>query len=524
MEKKAKNKIDLAPGESKRPQTLTRNDRENPLSTIGNLIFLLDRDQRIQYINPSALYPFELCAEPVVGKFCYQIFHHRDQPINTCPYQRMLTTLREETAAIMDGNGDRFHQMTVYPVLDNQGQLQYSIHTVQNLTLPCQAQRCIRERDVPHEQVWQSAGECLAMVNTDGDLVYVNPAWQRNLGWSDDEIQLHCWLELVHSEDRTEASQAWDHIRHQGKDYALAIRCRGKDGSYRRRSWFFTPTNQSNQFIIMVRDYCCSQRVKSYDRERFQYLQQMNSELKTMLQIIVHDLRTPLVNVAGYTSLLMEESELTAQLCQHMDHQACSVQFNSVREAMNAYRATINHNINQMERILKKVSTLLQVGQLELGCQSVSMNALIQDVLESLNLQIEQSQVQIQVNALPDIMGDELLLHHLFNNLISNAIKYQHPERRPVIQISGRSRLDHVSYFVLDNGRGISRQECRKIFELFYRADSNQKSSGGGIGLAIAQNIAHRHLGKIRVRSQIGEGSLFVVSLPCVGNRHPKNN
>ena len=142
-------------------------------------------------------------------------------------------------------------------------------------------------------------------------------------------------------------------------------------------------------------------------------------------------------------------------------------------------------------------------------------NALNQ-ALFNLKVTIEENNAEITHDELPTVIADEKQLIQLFQNLISNAIKFRKPDEPPKIHISSRKDDENMEYIlgVSDNGIGMEQQYAGRIFELFQRLHTRDEYKGTGIGLAVAKKIVERHGGRIWVESELGKGSTFYFTLP----------
>ena len=139
---------------------------------------------------------------------------------------------------------------------------------------------------------------------------------------------------------------------------------------------------------------------------------------------------------------------------------------------------------------------------------------MIDGILLSMEYQIQENDVTVTVDPLPDCIADTHMLDHVFTNLIGNAIKYSHPANKAEITISGKVEDDMSIYCVEDNGIGIAPAHQKKIFEIFHRLNPNDAVGGEGLGLTIVTRILDRLGGKIWLESKPDKGSKFFVALP----------
>src|SRR6185312_12328541 len=149
--------------------------------------------------------------------------------------------------------------------------------------------------------------------------------------------------------------------------------------------------------------------------------------------------------------------------------------------------------------------------------ESVDLGEVLREVETDLDLLIEQKRCIIKQTALPVISGRRLLLYQVFYNLVSNSLKFSHPERDPVIEISSRSEQKngvekHVIRFK-DNGIGFDPEYNDLIFETFYRLNAKDRFDGTGLGLSLCRKIIERHNGSIWAEGTKGVGAVFIVEL-----------
>ena len=170
---------------------------------------------------------------------------------------------------------------------------------------------------------------------------------------------------------------------------------------------------------------------------------------------------------------------------------------------------------NRMQRLINDLLAYSRVGTRGKPFKPVDSNVILREARDNLAKAIEESGAVIAQDPLPMVMGDDVQLLQVFQNLIANAIKFHGPEP-PQIQITA-ARRDHERIFAIqDNGIGIAPDHQKRIFAIFQRLHHRSEYPGTGIGLAICKKIVERHGGRIWVESQGEKGSTFYFSLPEV--------
>lgn len=262
-----------------------------------------------------------------------------------------------------------------------------------------------------------------------------------------------------------------------------------------------------NKFATITTDITDIKRIQ-------QVIEEKNRELEQIVYVTSHDLRSPLVNVDGYS----RELEFTITVLQKMleDGAAGEATVGRLRaELPDMVKATnyIRASTRQMDSLLKGLLKLSRLGRAALDIERLDMNELVSRVKTSFEYQGKQLDAEIGIGPLPACKGDFIQVTQVFSNLIGNALKYADPGRKPVITVSGRLDRKRVEYCVEDNGIGIPKEYHAIIFELFHRLDP-KKTEGDGLGLTIVKTILTRLDGSIRVESTPGKGSRFYVTLP----------
>ncbi|MCP4136948.1 MAG: HAMP domain-containing protein [bacterium] len=245
-------------------------------------------------------------------------------------------------------------------------------------------------------------------------------------------------------------------------------------------------------------------------------LEERNKDLGRVLYVTSHDLRSPLVNIEGWSKRLGKDCErikatlsadtVPAPLREELEE--------TLDENIPMAIDFIDTSVAKMSNLLKGVLQLSRTGRAELTIEPLDMNKMISDIQATFDIQLNGSNIQLTVDQQFPCMGDENQINQVFSNLLGNAIKYSKPDEDSTIKICCREEENMVVYSFEDNGIGIAQQHQEKVFNIFEQV--NPEAPGDGMGLAIVNKIIERHNGKIWVESEEGVGSTFYVSLPGV--------
>src|SRR5206468_2056113 len=145
----------------------------------------------------------------------------------------------------------------------------------------------------------------------------------------------------------------------------------------------------------------------------------------------------------------------------------------------------------------------------------LDMTRLARDVFEELSSSFAGRRVELILDEVPAATGDLAMMHQVWFNLISNAVKYTRPCETATIRVSGRREEAHTVYTVSDNGVGFDMKYADKLFGVFQRLHASSEFEGTGVGLALVQRIVLRHGGRVWAEGRPNEGATFHFSLPC---------
>ncbi len=351
------------------------------------------------------------------------------------------------------------------------------------------------------------------------------------LSWSDEVYRMfgfkpqqfgetyESFLKNIHPEDRELVNKAYTDSLKNKEPYNIIHRLKIKDGTIKyvneRCETFYDDSGKPILSIGTIQDI--TERKKAEEaRERLNAeLIQKNKELEQIVFVASHDLRSPLVNIKGFSSELeLSIKELITKLqdesiTNEVKEKIAPLLEEEIPEALQF----ILKSTAKMDTLLTGLLKLSRVGRAELTIVKIDMNKLISDIIDASAFQIKDLDVKLDVNDLPPCKGDRKQIDQLFSNLLDNALKYLDPNRSGVIKISGYREKKKSIYCIEDNGIGIAQEHQKKIFEIFHQLNP-ETSSGEGLGLNKANRIIEKHLGKIWVESEYGKGSKFYVAIP----------
>ncbi len=225
-------------------------------------------------------------------------------------------------------------------------------------------------------------------------------------------------------------------------------------------------------------------------------LERSNKELEQFAYVASHDLQEPVRMISNFAELLKKRTQ------KDLDEKS---------------QLFLDQLLNASGRIHKLINDLLIFSRTTRTIENftlVDLNNIISQVLEDLSVQINETKANIKYPEMPCIKGDPVQINQLFQNLISNALKYVRNEK-PEIEIDFANSGNMTRVSIKDNGIGIERNYFEKIFVIFQRLHSNEEYPGTGIGLSICKKIVDNHGGNIWLDSEPGKGSTFYFTLPA---------
>lgn len=372
--------------------------------------------------------------------------------------------------------------------------------------------------------ILQTAVEGIITIDERGIVESMNPAAEKIFGFAAGEVKGKNVSMLMPSPYREEHDAYMGNYLQTGKAKIIGI---GREVTGQRKDGSTFPMDLAvsevrlagrRLFTGFVRDITERKKAEGQLAELAQTLSEKNKELETIVYVASHDLRSPLVNIQGFSQELLRACErLRARLLARAsaapggaDSEVKALLQEDIPEALEFIQA----GVSKIDALLSGFLRYSRLGRAALRPERLDMNALLAAIVRTLEFQVKQAGAAIQLEPLPSCVGDATQINQVFSNLLDNALKYLAPDRPGLIVVSGSVERDLATYSVRDNGIGIALQHQGKIFEIFHRLDPSA-GQGEGLGLTIAQRILERHNGRIWIESEPGRGSTFYVSLPA---------
>jgi PAS domain S-box-containing protein len=345
--------------------------------------------------------------------------------------------------------------------------------------------------------------DLLCIAGTDGFFKALNPAWEKALGFTREEMLSRPFLEFVHPDDLASTTEQTGKLAAGGEVLQFENRYRCKDGTYRWLSWKASAFLPAKLIYGTARDVTgrkiSEKRIADLNQnlhERAEQLEAANKELEAFSYSVSHDLRAPLRHMSSFVQLLKTNPTMTP------DQDSLLLLDNIARAA------------RQMGRLVDDLLGFSRMARAEMIHQKVDLNELVTEVKKELEAESSDRHVEWVMGALPIVEADQAMLRIVFTNLLSNALKYSRPRSIAKIEVGASETASEHIIFVADNGVGFEMRFADKLFGVFQRLHDGSEFEGTGIGLANVSRIILRHGGRVWAESELEKGSKFYFSLP----------
>jgi len=349
-------------------------------------------------------------------------------------------------------------------------------------------EQALRERERNYRDIFNTTHDAFFVLDeVSGEIIEVNMAAEKLFGYAHGEILSRPFQDLSSGDPPYSAHDALEWIQKSvaegPQEFEWVYRRKSRELFWAEIALSATSIAGQRRVIAVVRDI--SERKE---------IERMKDEV---LSAVSHEMRTPLTAMLGFLQFVLE---------------------NPVEEAQMRDYLGIMHK--EAERLNELINNFLDMQRLKskkklYNFHPIAVCPLLKEAAAIFEFSSLNHLIKLHASSdLPQIIGDESLLHQALVNLISNAIKYSHNDSE--VTIGARWDDNYVTLWVKDEGMGIPSESLDKVFDMFYRVDnsSSRKTTGTGLGLALVKDIVLAHDGRVWVESEVGKGSTFYISLP----------
>lgn len=500
----------------------------------SSALFMMDEEGRVSFMNPPAEKITGWTFEEMEGRLLHELIHYKHEngtpfPMHECKLHQSFAThnfIKKHEDIFIRKDGTFFPVSCSFaPIVENE-KVTGAVLEFRDITEEKKAQKEIEDSMERLRVVLEALPQMAWTTTPDGQAYYFNKKWYDYTRFSEEEsLYGKPWKTIVHPVDFKEKIERWEYCLYNQLPFEAEYRIKPSNENENYR-WFLVtalPVFDSEDKISMWVGTCTDihdQKSLTEELEKRVYqrtleltkanedLNRSNEELEHFAYVASHDLQEPLRKITLFGERLFSSHNETLD------------------EDGKDYLQRMRNAAMRMQVLIDDLLTFSRISRPAEEFKLLDLNEILNEVLYDLEITIEQKKARINSESLPSIKGIPSQIHQLFQNLISNALKFNKSE--PLVTIKCKTvkagditlpsfNPKHDSYYEItfqDNGIGFDEKYLEKIFIIFQRLHGRSEYQGTGIGLAICKKILENHSGYITASSKVNQGSTFYVYLP----------
>lgn len=343
----------------------------------------------------------------------------------------------------------------------------------------------LKERE-QYKKFFDMSLDMLCIAGTDGYFKAMNPSFTKVLGWSTDELLAKPFVEFIHPDDVPATMAEVEKLAGGAMTIGFENRYQRKDGGWTWMHWTCQPDMATGELFAVAHDI-------TELKVALSKLEDSNTQLDQFAYVVSHDLKSPLRAISTLSLFLEEDLE------------------GKLDEETGKNFKLLRSRVSRMEALINGILEYSRVGRVKEEMTDVNVKELLNEIIAGLMIP-DGFEVRI-ADDLPVIQSNPVHLQQVFQNLISNALKY-HNKEAGVVSVAYESLENEHEFRITDDGPGIDPQYHEKIFGIFQTLQSRDEVESTGVGLSIVKKIMDEYGGSVTIESELGKGSTFVLRFP----------
>ena len=454
------------------------------------------QDQKIIDISPSCSY-FNIKQEEVIGSNFGDFYYNQNDRAYILEELKNVGEIKNHPVQIVINAKQYTVSINAMIIYDESNQPEYIVGSIRDITDNIEAKENLKVSEEKFRSIYENFQDVYMKTTIDGILLDASPSFEKNFLIPRSEVLGTCVFDYY--SNKKNKALFLTKLKTQGhiSDFDVQLYDPSGNPLYFSINAHLLYDHEGVAVNIEGTMRNINERRHMQDEmlAKNRKLEFQNTELEQFAYIASHDLQEPLITVSHCSKLL--EEELAGKLEEDQQH----------------YLTFIRSSTSRMQLLVKGLLDYSRIGK-ERKTSMVDCNTIVSDVILDMKISINESNAIIEYENLPIIEANATEMRQLFQNIISNAIKFTKKENSPKIKITAVIEEKKWIFSVIDNGIGIKKEDTDKVFVIFKRLHNRNEYQGTGIGLSHCKKIIEHHNGKIWVESKLNEGSTFKWTLP----------